>query len=295
MMVDTLKVYVTVVEQSNFSRAAKMLNLSQPGVSLHIRNLENEFGVKLIHRSSKHVKMTEAGEILYERAKQMLSLFDAAKEEIHLLRDEVTGSLKIGASYTIGEYILPRLIAEFAQQYPQVDVHATIANTEDIAQAVRTNELDIGLVEGKVDYADIQVKHPFMEDEMVLVVPPDHPLSSARGADAAMLQHQVWILRENGSGTRSYCDQFIKDLGLAVKRIFVFNSNQGVKEAVMAGLGAALLSRWVIRKELEAGELCSIQVKGARITRQFFILQDTKTSSTMAMKMFVQKLRQLNI
>lgn len=132
MIVDTLKVFVTVVEQSNFSRAAEILNLSQPGVSLHIRNLENEFGVKLLHRSSKQVKTTEAGHILYARAKQILSQYEAASEEISLLRNEVTGSLKIGASFTIGEYILP-VYSQFVNQYPQVDVHVNIANTEEIA------------------------------------------------------------------------------------------------------------------------------------------------------------------
>ncbi|CAH8714948.1 LysR family transcriptional regulator [Paenibacillus thiaminolyticus] len=294
MIVDTLKVYVTVVEQCNFSRAAKLLNLSQPGVSMHIRNLENEFGIKLIHRSPRHVKTTDAGHILYQRAKQMLALYDNAKEEIHLLRDEVTGSLKVGASFTIGEYILPRLIADFARQYPQVDIQVMIANTEEIAQAVRANELDIGLVEGKVDYADILVDHPFMEDEMILVAPPDHELTALLKLEASMLQDQIWILRESGSGTRSYSEQFIRDLGVEPKRTYVFNSSQGVKEAVLAGLGIALLSRWVIHKELEAGELRRIHVKGGRVIRPFFILQDTKAASTMAMKMLIQQVRQLS-
>lgn len=293
MIVDTLKVYVTVVEQCNFSRAAKLLNLSQPGVSMHIRNLENEFGIKLIHRSPRHVKTTDAGHILYQRAKQMLALYDNAKEEIHLLRDEVTGSLKVGASFTIGEYILPRLIADFARQYPQVDIQVMIANTEEIAQAVRANELDIGLVEGKVDYADILVDHPFMEDEMILVAPG----SRADGAAEAGGVHASGsnlILRESGSGTRSYSEQFIRDLGVEPKRTYVFNSSQGVKEAVLAGLGIALLSRWVIHKELEAGELRRIHVKGGRVIRPFFILQDTKAASTMAMKMLIQQVRQLS-
>lgn len=295
MMVDTLRVYVTVVEKSNFSIAAKQLNLSQPGVSLHIRNLENEFGVKLINRTSKFVKMTEAGEILYAHAKQMLEHYEAAKEQIHLLRDEVTGVLKIGASYTIGEYLLPRLIAQFAGQYPQVDIQATIANTEDIAQAIRANELDVGLVEGQVDYADIALNQPFMEDEMVLVVPPDHALSECQVVEPSLLHNQVWIMRENGSGSRTNSEQLIKELDLTVKRTFVFSSNQGVKEAVLAGLGIALLSKWVIRKELESGELSSIQVKGTRVLRQFYMLQQERASSTMAMSIFMQKVRELTI
>ncbi|MFE5322877.1 LysR family transcriptional regulator [Paenibacillus sp. NPDC056579] len=296
MVVDTLKVFVAVVEQSNFSRAAELLNLSQPGVSLHIRNLENEFGVKLIHRSSKHVKMTEAGEILYKKAKQMLALYESAKEEIFLLRDEVTGTIKVGASFTIGEYILPHVLAEFAKQYPHIDLNVTIANTEEIARGVHSNELDIGLVEGEVDFPELVVQPPFMEDQMVLVAQAHHPLCSRKSIELSALHDQVWVMRESGSGTRAFSDQFIAESAIRVKRSFVFNSSQGVKEAVAAGLGIAILSRLVIRKELESGELCSIPVKDSRFTRDFLILQDKKPAAeTMAVKMFVQKLKQFKM
>lgn len=150
MIVETLRVFVTVTEQRNFSRAAELLNLSQPGVSLHIRNLENEYGAKLMHRSPKLVKLTEAGEILYKRAKQILALAEEAKQEIQLLNEKVTGSLQIGASFTIGEYILPRVLAEFAVQFPEVEMSVTIANTEEITQALKANQLDLGIVEGNV-------------------------------------------------------------------------------------------------------------------------------------------------
>lgn len=296
MMVDTLKVFVTVAEMSNFSRAAEMLCISQPGVSQTIRNLENEFDVKLMHRSSKHVKLTEAGEILYSKAKQILEMYDAAKEEIHLLRNEITGSLKIGASFTIGEYILPRLLAEFIDEYPQIEIQTVIGNTEEIERGIRLNELDIGLVEGEVNHPDLLVNPPFMEDEMVLVAPLDHPLCSRNAIRPEMLQDQCWVFRENGSGTRAFTDRFIQDSKLRVRRSLVFNSSQGVKEAVAAGLGMTLLSRWVIRKELEAGELCCIPMKGKRFARDFFILQDTRSiKGTMALKMFMQKLRQFKI
>ncbi|EJW17778.1 LysR family transcriptional regulator [Paenibacillus alvei] len=291
MIVDTMKVYVAVVEQRNFSRAAELLHLSQPGVSQHIRNLEQEFGVQLIHRSPKHVKLTEAGEILYKHAKEMIARYEAAREDIGLLRDEVTGSLRIGASFTIGEYILPRIVASFARQYPSVDVQVTIANTEQIAQSVRANELDIGLVEGKIEYKDLQLGTPFMEDEMVLVVSPNHSFASMPTIEPSMLHDEVWVLREQGSGTRAYSDQFMSDLKLHIKRSYVFNSSQSVKEAVMAGLGIAMLSYWVIRKEQEHGELRLVHVKGKSVKRAFHILQDNNASATMAMTMFIEQVR----
>src|SRR4051812_3861590 len=114
MIVDIMKVFVTVIEQKNFTRAAEILNISQPNVSLHIRNLENEFGTKLIHRSPKQVQITEAGQILYRHAKQILLHFEEARHEINDLRHVVTGKLRVGASFTIGEYILPKVLAEYA-------------------------------------------------------------------------------------------------------------------------------------------------------------------------------------
>ncbi|TDF92311.1 LysR family transcriptional regulator [Paenibacillus piri] len=292
MIVETLKVFVAVTEQSNFSRAAEQLNLSQPGVSLHIRNLEQELGAKLLHRSPKQVKLTEAGSILYRHAKQILSLYHEAKEEIRHLQHAVTGSLTIGASFTIGEYVMPRLLAEFTGLYPQVDIRVNIGNTGEITQAVRANELDLGLVEGSVAYPDVEIK-PYMKDEMILVAPPGHPLSSRRAVEAGMLDDQVWVLRETGSGTRAFSDAFIRDAGLSVKRSFIFNSSQGVKESVAAGLGIAILSRLVVRKELESGEICELPVKGMKLTRDFLLIRSKSLPMTMAMSVFVQKLLSL--
>lgn len=293
MVTDSLKVFVMVAELQNFSKAAKELNISQPGVSLHIRNLEHEFGVKLVHRSSKYCKLTEAGEILFHHAKQILSRYDEAKDKILMLRNEVSGSIKIGASYTIGEYILPHLIAQFVKQYPQVDVQAVILNTEQIAHDVRANELDIGLVEGKVDDIDIPIKQPFMKDELVLVAAPHHHISASRIVEPDQLQDQVWIMRESGSGTRTYSDQFLQDLELEVRKQYVFSSNQSVKEAVMAELGIALLSRWAVRRELETGDLSEVQVHGYQLWRPFYILQHSAKTSPMAVRMFKQKLDEL--
>ncbi|MWV46942.1 LysR family transcriptional regulator [Paenibacillus sp. HJL G12] len=291
MITDTLKVFVTVAEQRNFSQAAKLLNLSQPGVSLHIRNLENELGAKLMHRTPKLVKLTEAGEILFGKAQQILALYEEAKQDIHMLRDEVTGSLSMGASFTIGEYILPRVLAEYAQQYPLVDVQVHISNSDNILQDIRAGRFHIGLVEGQVDAKDLQVT-TFMKDEMVLIASPDHPLSSGKAVDLSQLQGQIWVMRETGSGTRTYSDRLIQDGGLSVKRSFVFNSSQGVKEAAACGLGIALLSRWVVRKELESGELREVPIRGMQISRDLSLLQSKDEPAVMAVLKFIQALTQ---
>ncbi|MEK5493351.1 LysR family transcriptional regulator [Paenibacillus sp. FSL R7-0297] len=289
MITDALRVFVTVVEQQHFSKAGELLNLSQPGVSLHIRNLENEFAVKLLHRSPKQVRLTEAGAILYKHAKQMLMHYEEAGREIRLLQDEVTGTLQIGASFTIGEYVLPARLADFARQYPLVILQVTIGNTEEIIAAVRSNRLDIGFIEGETSGSDLIII-PYMKDEMILVAPSGHPLSGEIAVEDQMLHNEVWVLREPGSGTRAFSDRFLQESGIPVKRSYVFNSSQGVKEAVSAGLGLSLLSRWIVRKELASGELSELRIRHTLTERDFRIIRQKNAPDTLAMRVFIGKL-----
>ncbi|WNS45420.1 LysR substrate-binding domain-containing protein [Paenibacillus sp. MMS20-IR301] len=289
MITDAFRVFVTVVEQQHFSKAGELLNLSQPGVSLHIRNLENEFGVKLLHRSPKQVVLTEAGAILYRHAKQMLAHYDEAGREIRLLQDEVTGTLQLGASFTIGEYVLPARLAEFAKQYPLVNIGVTIGNTEEIIAAVRSNQLDIGFIEGATAASDLLII-PYMKDEMILVAPSGHPLSGNIAVEEHMLHNEVWVLREQGSGTRAFSDRFLQESGITVKRSYVFNSSQGVKEAVSAGLGLSLLSRWIVRKELASGELAELRIRHTQTERDFRLIRPKNASDTLATRVFISKL-----
>ena len=291
---DPLKVFVTVIEQKNFSRAGDILNLSQPGVSLHIRNLENELGTKLIYRSPKQVQITEPGKILYRHAKQMLNHYETAKREINEFNNVVSGTMKIGASFTIGEYYLPKVLAEFAAQYPMVDIQIIISNSNDVIQGIRSNKLDIGLIEGETDYKDIDVR-PFMNDEMIVVVPPDHPLSQMDLIEGNMLQNQTWVLREQGSGTRTYSDKLLSSLELNIKKTFIFTSIQGVKEAVMAGLGIALLSRLTVQKELKSNELKTFHLKNERLIRPFSIVKKLDFEASKAMELFLRKVEEFAI
>ncbi|WP_440971145.1 selenium metabolism-associated LysR family transcriptional regulator [Peribacillus frigoritolerans] len=291
---DPLKVFVTVIEQKNFSRAGDILNLSQPGVSLHIRNLENELGTKLIYRSPKQVQITEPGKILYRHAKQMLNHYETAKREINEFNNVVSGTMKIGASFTIGEYYLPKVLAEFAAQYPMVDIQIIISNSNDVIQGIRSNKLDIGLIEGETDYKDIDVI-PFMNDEMIVVVPPDHPLSQMDLIEGNMLQNQTWVLREQGSGTRTYSDKLLSSLELNIKKTFIFTSIQGVKEAVMAGLGIALLSRLTVQKELKSNELKTFHLKNEPLIRPFSIVKKLDFEASKAMELFLRKVEEFAI
>ncbi|MFV8829039.1 LysR family transcriptional regulator [Alkalihalobacterium sp. APHAB7] len=293
MSIDNLRIYVTVVEQKNFSKAAKILNLSQPNVSLHIRNLENEFEATLLHRSPKQVKVTEEGKILYVKAKQMLSLYDEAKQEMNDRKNIVQGSIKIGASFTIGEYILPKLLAEYARENRGVTVEVTVGNTEEVIERIRKNDLDIGLVEGEVVNTDIVV-HPFMEDEMIMIAPANHPLAQLQVVKPEMLQEEVWVWRESGSGTRAYSDRFMHELNLNVKHSFIFSSSQGIKEAVSEGLGIAMISKWTVRKELLAGTIKRLNINNQKFVRNFSLVQSKNPGYSKAHQLFIEKIESAN-
>ncbi|AHF06585.1 LysR family transcriptional regulator [Desulfitobacterium metallireducens] len=274
MIIEPLEIFKKVAEEKSFSKAAEDLFLSQPGVSLHIRNLENEFGTKLIYRSSKRVELTPAGEILYQQACQIINLYTQAKEKINQIQSIVTGSLRIGASFTIGEYILPELVSQMAAKYSKLDVSVTIANTEEIAQDLSQNRLDIALVEGRVSATEF-ILESFMEDEMVLIAPPGHPLTLLNKVTLKNMENQIWILREAGSGTREFSDHFMQILKLKMQHSYVFSSNKGVKAAVVSGLGIALVSHLIIEKELVAGELVVIPLdqEVVRLAREFVIVR----------------------
>lgn len=291
LITETLEIFKKVAEEKSFSKAAEDLFLSQPAVSSHIRNLENEFGTKLIYRSSKHVDLTPAGEILYEQSCKIINQYQEAKEKINQIQSVVSGNLRIGASFTIGEYILPELVSQTATRYPNLDINVTIGNTEEIAQGVKLNRLDVALVEGKITGKEF-ILEPFMVDEMVLIALPGHPLAKMTSVSAKELENQVWILREAGSGTREFSDRFIETLKIPMKHSYVFSSNTGVKAAVLNGLGIALVSKLIIRREIKAGDLAVIPLEESlpRLSREFIIARGQETYFTKAAEVFLMEL-----
>lgn len=240
-MFQELKTFIHVVEFNNFTKAGEYLNLSQPSVSTHIKNLENYFGVKLINRSVKQKKIliTDSGYKLYEKAKEIMSLLDITYMEVRNNTDTLKGKLKIGASLTIGEYLLPRFISYFTNKYPDIDVELSINNTYIICNNIKNLTLDIGLVEGSPTHGNFIQKY-FYKDSMVLAYSIDN-----KGFSINNLNDQVWIARENGSGTREFFDVFLETQKITPKKLIVLGSNYAIKEAVKNNLGISLISSLV--------------------------------------------------
>jgi len=289
---EALRTYIAVVEEKNFTRAGEKRLLSQPSISLHIKNLENDLNTKLIDRSPKHLRITPAGDLLYRRAKQIMELYEKTTEEIDTMHHRMTGTLKIGASYTIGEYVVPKILARFHTKYPDIHLEVSVNNTEKVANGVRMLQLDIGLVEGSVDTTDLKVS-PFMEDDMVLVGSGDY-FDPTPDFNPDSLREETWITRERGSGTREFMEHFFRTHGITPKNVITISSNQGVKEAVIQGLGLSVLSHWVVQQEVNLGVLVTLPMK-TKLTRLFSHVIPSNIELTMAGQVFLNELKRDSI
>jgi DNA-binding transcriptional LysR family regulator len=268
-----LKVFRTVAEKLNFTNAAETLFLTQPAVTLQIKTLEEELGVKLFDRSGGKVRLTEAGTVLLEYAKRIAALYTEAETAIGSLMGEERGKLSIGASTTIAQYVLPRLIGEFLTRHPKIEFSMISANTENIVRALDEKVITLGLVEGPVGRADLKTDH-FIDDEIVAVVGAGHEwvLTETPKISLNSLVRTPLIMREHGSGTRRVVENALKKSGLKLselKIVMELDSTEAIKSAVEANLGIGFVSRWGLRREIELGTLKIINFENLDIKRQF--------------------------
>lgn len=289
-MFEELKTFIAVVDCKNFTKAAENLNLSQPSVSTHIKNLEAFFEVTLINRSvkQKSISITESGYVLYKRAKEILNIFNVTVKEVKELTDSVKGVLKIGASSTIGEYILPKFISEFYSKYPEINLEVLIDNTYGIATKLKNMNLDVGIVEGSVASAYFNQEY-FLDDKMVLAVPYDSGIKKSN-LNINDLQNKNWVAREYGSSARQYLNLFLSRNKLIPQNVTVLGSNFAIKEAVRDNVGITIMSNIVIDEYVDAKKV-SIYELDDNFNRyfSFIYLKDTPLS-TLA-NIFIEELK----
>ncbi|ARU63887.1 hypothetical protein CBW65_12485 [Tumebacillus avium] len=275
-----------VAEKKSFSRAAEALRLTQPAISQQIHTLEEYYGTKLFERTSKRVELTSAGETLLPYAKQILDLSAKSKGALDDLMGRVTGKLTIGATFTIGEYILPQVLAEYTQRFPEVELNLLIHNTEEIGEMMLDYSIDAGVVEGRLQHRHLTLTS-FLDDEVVLFAPPGHPLADVSKVRAEQLEEHTFILREAGSGTRATAEDYLQKIGVAPRKIISIGSTQGIKEAVEAGMGLAILSKWCVRREMLAGSLQRLTLDGFHYTRPLSVLERAGRFQSRAASEFV--------
>lgn len=281
--------FLAVAEEGSVSRGAERLFISQPAVSKQLGEFEASLGRKLFERHPKGVRLTDAGKLLLGYARRLAALEREAESALAELEGLERGSLTLGASLTIGAYLMPELLAEYHRRYPQITLTLEIANTEMIQRMVREGQLEIGLTEGFAEEAGLEAV-VFAEDELVAVAPPNHPLQTDAPLTAETLCRQPLILREPGSGTREVFERAISAQGLAVTPLMSLGSTEAIKRAVAAGVGLAVVSRLAITLELETHRLAVLPLADLPLNRSLHRLERRGAYRSRALSAFLELL-----
>jgi len=276
-----LQVFHTVAGVLSFTRAAEMLHMTQPAVTHQIRQLEEELNTRLFDRANNRISLTEAGEEVLGYASGIMTLYAEMEESIKAMTGNHTGLVTLGASTTIGEYLLPGLLGGFRERFPEVQIRLRVANTDTVVAMVADNALDLGIVEGTVENQLLMVEES-LSDELVALMPPGHPLCESASVDVARLLEHDFIQRESGSGTRSVVARWLSDNGIdenALNSPIELGSTEAIKGAVRAGVGISIVSRATIVNELSLGTLCARPLE-PRLPRPFYFVRQRQKFRT---------------
>jgi DNA-binding transcriptional LysR family regulator len=284
-----LELFTEVAETGIVSHAAKKLYMSQPAVSQTIADLDDSLGLKLFDRLKHKMQLTFAGEILYQYSKKILSLVDEAESQMLDMANLKMGRLRLGASTTIGIYLLPHLLGEFKQQYETIQSTCVIDNTSVIEEMLLTNQLDIGFVEGLVHSAEIEIQK-VMDDEIWLICSPQHRWAREVRLviDPVEIAGEALILREQGSGTREVVEKKLKEHNVCYEVWHVLNNTEAIKRAVAADIGIAFISQMAVKDEMESGRLVNVKLNGLPITREFKLIWHKDKYRSPLLNAFIQ-------
>lgn len=287
MDVRGLEVFLSAAKHLNYTRAGQEVNLSQPSVSVRIRQLENELGVKLFEQLGKKVALTEVGQLLVPHAHRVIAAIDNARQSIDELQGLERGLLRIGASTTPGMYLVPRIIARFKERYPKIEIRLGIKDTRQVEEGVIRNEFDFGFVGGHLVGDEVDV-FPWLTDQLVLVVAPKHPLARKKGVEAVDLQLEKFIFRESGSATRAAIKGHLAKAALQLEPIMEMENPESIKKGVQSGLGIAFISRFAVETELKAKSLVAVPVRDLNINRELKIVYRKDKLLGRAAKAFIE-------
>jgi DNA-binding transcriptional LysR family regulator len=270
-----LLTFRTVVDKGSFSQAAEELEVSQPAVSFQIRALEDRLGHRLLDRSGRRVRLTEAGEVVYRYARRMIGLEAELEREMGEIGTRVSGRLVLGSSTGPGEVLLPRLLGAFHEAHPEVKVSLVVSDTQTVCERVLDDELELGVVGAARPQRGL-VFEPFVRDELVAIVPPGHPLADRGSVTLEELAAEPMLIQQEGSGVRSVVESALRESGVRDRDLRVameLGLQQSVKAAVLDGFGITVISRLAVERELADGSLVALALEGAGLERSFFAVR----------------------
>lgn len=269
MNLNQLRIFHITAGLNSFTKASRELCLTQPGISKHIKQLEEHFGIRLFDRLGKKVVPTQAGEVLYQATREIFELLDDATAKLNDLKGMTGGTLKLGASFTAGVYLIPELVGKFQARYPEIETLLEIDLSDKIARKVIANELDIGFIGAPVS-DDRLVSEVLFRDELVTIIPTNHPWKKRKSVTFPELESEKVVLASKGSGTRSVVEECLATAGVSLKRTVEFGNTESVKKAVIAGMGISVISKAAVRGEVAGGLLKLLHLSDSTPTRDFY-------------------------
>ena len=285
-----LEIFYWVTELESFSLAAEHLSLRQPTVSAHMRTLEKQIGVKLCDRINGKVAPTATGKVLKEQATRLLNLKNETLAALDRLRGKVSGELRVGGSSVPGEYILPAKLGKFVREFPEVKPVLRIGDSAEIVEALLDGAVEIGFIGFKSTDHRLSWQGLWV-DEMVVGVAANHPWAGRKEVSLDELNGQRFLVREVGSGTLRSFSRLVGKKVAGLQVTMELGSAAAIKEAVMEGFGVSVLSRSAIQREVEAGLIAEIRLKGLKLERQFYQVTRRERTLSAVAKVFVQSLK----
>ncbi|MGD9300382.1 MAG: LysR family transcriptional regulator [Desulfobacterales bacterium] len=271
MNLNQLKIFYLAAKKGNLSVAAEELFITQPAVTKGIQRLQEFYDMKFVDHIGKKLVLTDAGEVLFEIAEKIFELESKAEESIRDFQERKRGRIRILSSESFGDYYLPRIIIPFSKTYPLVRISMNILPTEQVVEHTATLNNDLGFISYPVDHKKLLVKE-VLEDQLVVITPPDHPLTRHLSLTPSHFKDQMLIMHETDSAPRKAIENYIRKNGLQVEVHLELSSNRAIKRAVEDGLGIALISRKVANEEIVSKRLMAIPLSDPTMTRRYYMV-----------------------
>jgi len=268
-----LRIFLAIAHSGSTTAAASSVALSQSATSAALNELESILGMQLFDRVGKRLLLNDSGRLLLPQARQMIDGAQTIEQQFAKNAPASAAGLHIGASTTIGSYLLPAMLAAYGARFGDAPMRATIANTADVVAAVANYEVDVGFIEGPCREPELQVA-PWLTDELIVACAPNHPVAAQRGRKISVktLRDAHWLLREPGSGTREAVEQALIPHLHALRPACEFSNSEAIKYAAAGGLGLTCLSRWVVADLIDAGKLVELGTTLPVLRRQFYVV-----------------------
>ena len=284
--IQQMRLFEAVARHGSVTRAAEEVHLTQPAVSIQIKRLEENAGLTLFDQIGRKLYLTAAGQEVLEASRKILGEMDHLSDTVDTMRGEVSGPLRVSV-VTTAQYFLPHLLGEFVRQHPKVKPYMAVTNRDSMVSRLESYQDDVYIMGHVPESIDV-VRFPFVDDNITVVVHPDHPFVGRKAIKLNDLVEERVLVREQGSGTRRATERLLEEHGLAMTPYMELGSAVALKQGVMAGLGVAVLSRYSINQELQLGRLATVDCEAFPLVRPWYAVHQSDRLPSITVRTFLE-------